>query len=475
MVLKRGFNSDNVNNHTFNSQNMKKLLESPFKNIRIKTSIFVLLLLIATTLISYAVTAQIMRDHIMNEVIKRADSLSRSIASTAGYSSFSQDILGLDTLVFKVKSSNQDVESIAIVNPKSEVLVHSDVHQIGQTYHFSEGSVLKTSTDGTIVKEVLAEYGGFYEVVSPIVFMEKSLGSVVIHIDKSVLSRARADALRRIAWVFAAVLLMGIVASILLTSSLTRPIKELSVGVEELKLGKRGRMLKVYSKDELGKLTESFNEMTSLITNQQQELSKYSSELEESYISTVKVLAAAIDARDHYTLGHSERVADTSIRIGEAIGLSKEEIEELEVACLFHDVGKIKIPDSILLKEGNLNSMEYAEMKRHTEYGADILGKATSLRKYIPMVRYHHEWHDGTGYPDGLRGDSIPLSAAIIAIADVFDALTSERPYRKALTEEEALQTIQSLSGKQFHPELTETFIKLIKGKSSQGMSFRRN
>jgi HD-GYP domain-containing protein (c-di-GMP phosphodiesterase class II) len=116
--------------------------------------------------------------------------------------------------------------------------------------------------------------------------------------------------------------------------------------------------------------------------------------------------------------------------------------------------------------------MEYIEMKRHAEYGADILSKATSLRKYIPMVRYHHEWYDGTGYPDGLRGDSIPLSAAIIAIADVFDSMTSDRPYREALTEEKALQTIQSLSGKQFHPDLTETFIKLIKEKKITRSTF---
>lgn len=444
---------------------MKKLLYSPFKNIRVKTSVFVLMLLIFTTLVSYAVTARIMRDHIINEVIKRAESLSRSIASTAGYSSFSQDILGMDTIVFKVKNSNQDVESIAIVDPQSEVLVHSDVNKIGETYRYSEGRILKSSSDGTIVKEVPAEHGDFYEMISPIVFMEKDLGSVVLSINKSVLSRARGDTLRRIAWVFAVILLVGIVTSILLTSSLTRPIKELSIGVEELKQGKRSRMLKVYSEDELGKLTKSFNEMTSLITNQQEELSKYSSDLEESYVSTVKVLAAAIDARDHYTLGHSTSVAGMSKTMGETIGLSKEEIEELEVACLFHDVGKIKIPDSILLKKGNLNSIEYAEMKRHAEYGADILSKAASLRKYIPMVRYHHEWYDGTGYPDGLRGDSIPLSAAIIAIADVFDAMTSERPYRKALTEEETLKTIQSLSGKQFRPDLTETFIKLIKEK----------
>ena len=454
-----------LKNPVLTRHNMRKLLHGPFNNIRIKTTVLVLLLLIFTTLVSYAVISQIMRDHIMNEVIKRSESLSRSIAATAGYSSFSQDILGLDTLVFQVTSSNQDVESIAIVDTQSEVLVHSDVNMIGETYRYSEGRIFDSSMDGTIIKEVLAEHGDFYEMISPIVFMEKELGFVVLSINKSVLSRARADAIRKIAWVFAVVLLVGIATSILLTASLTRPIKELSIGVEELKQGEKSRLLKVYSDDELGKLTKSFNEMTSLITNQREELSKYSSELEESYVSTVKVLAAAIDARDHYTLGHSTRVAKMSKIMGEAIGLSKEEIEELGIACLFHDVGKIKIPDSILLKKGRLNPIEYTEMKRHAEYGADILSKATSLRKYIPMVRYHHEQYDGTGYPDGLRGDLIPLPAAIIAIVDVFDAMTTERPYRKALTEEETLQTILSLSGKQFNPELTETFSKLIKEK----------
>ncbi len=173
----------------------------------------------------------------------------------------------MDTLVFKVKNSNQDVESIAIVDPQSEVLVHSDVNKIGETYHYSEGRIFKSSTDGTIIKEVSGEHGDFYEMISPIVFMEKDLGSVVLSINKSVLSRARGDALGRIAWVFAVILLVGAITSILLTSSLTRPIKELSIGVEELKQGKGSRMLKVYSEDELGKLTESFNEMTTLITN----------------------------------------------------------------------------------------------------------------------------------------------------------------------------------------------------------------
>jgi len=442
---------------------MKKLLFGPFRNIRVKTSLLVLLLLIATTLVSYTVTVQIMHDRILNEVVKRAESLSRSIAATAGYSSILQDILGLDTLVSKVKDSNQDIENVAIVDTGGKILVHSDVDKTGETYYPSGGRIFKSNGDGTIIKEVTGTPGDFFEITSPIVFMEKNLGSVVLSINKSVLYNAQREAHRKIALVFAIILLVGTTTSVLLTSFLTRPIKELSAGVDELKQGKRRRQLRVYSQDELGRLTESFNEMTALITTQKEELSNYADDLEESYVATVKVLAAAIDARDHYTLGHSTRVARLSVQLGEEIGLPKEELEKLGIACLFHDVGKIKIPDSILLKRDKLHASEFTEMMRHTEYGAEILSKASSLLKYIPVVRHHHEWHDGTGFPDGLSGDQIPLSAAVTSLADIFDAMTSDRPYRKALSKEEALRRMQDLSGKQFHPDLLKKFIKLIK------------
>jgi len=284
---------------------MKKLLFGPFRNIRVKTSLLVLLLLIATTLVSYTVTVQIMHDRILNEVVKRAESLSRSIAATAGYSSILQDILGLDTLVSKVKDSNQDIENVAIVDTGGKILVHSDVDKTGETYYPSGGRIFKSNGDGTIIKEVTGTPGDFFEITSPIVFMEKNLGSVVLSINKSVLYNAQREAHRKIALVFAIILLVGTTTSVLLTSFLTRPIKELSAGVDELKQGKRRRQLRVYSQDELGRLTESFNEMTALITTQKEELSNYADDLEESYVATVKVLAAAIDARDHYTLGHS--------------------------------------------------------------------------------------------------------------------------------------------------------------------------
>jgi putative nucleotidyltransferase with HDIG domain len=232
--------------------------------------------------------------------------------------------------------------------------------------------------------------------------------------------------------------------------------------VKELKEGKKTRPLRVYSKDELGKLTESFNAMSELITDQKKELFKYTQELEEAYVSILRILAMAIDARDSYTLGHSARVALHSLMIGQEIGLKENELEELEIASLFHDVGKLKTPDAILFKNRSLNSTEYDEMRHHPEDGAEILKKVKSLQKYVEPVKHHHEYYNGKGYPDGLDGDEIPLYAAIISIADTYDAMTSTRPYRKALSKEEACGELEKGAGKQFHPDLVKAFLRAV-------------
>jgi len=452
----------------------KKILLTSFQKIRVKASLFVLLLLVSTTLIFYLITVRIVNSRVLDELIKRAEALSRSIASTAGYSLLSQDLLGLDNIVFRIKSSNPDIESIALVNTESQIIVHSDIQKSGESFNPPEGIVFKQGSDGTVVKEVSGTSGSFFQVSSPIRFMDKHLGAVIVDINKSVLTTAQKEAREKIAFAFAAILLLGVASSLVISSFLTKPIQELSVGVAELKEGKRRRPLRIYSQDELGRLTQSFNEMTALITSQQDKLSKYAQDLEDAYVSTARVLAAAIDARDTHTLGHSTRVAQLSVEMGKEIGLRSAELEDLEIACLFHDVGKIKIPDAILLKKGKLDTLEHREMTRHTEYGAEILSKAPSLLKYIPAVRHHHEWYDGTGYPDGISRDKIPLAAAIISLADVYDAMTSDRPYREALTEEEARRKIMELAGRQFHPDLVKVFLRTVEKKRAEKKDWDR-
>jgi putative nucleotidyltransferase with HDIG domain len=433
-----------------------------FNSIRFKIAGTVLFLLIVSALAFYTITLTIMNHHLLNEMLKRSEALSKSIAASAGYSLLSKDLLGLDNMVFRARESNRDVESLAIVGPDMKIIAHSDIAKAGKTLSPPEGRLLQQGADGTTITESTSPSIESFDIVSPIVTFNKQQGTVILSVNKSSLLDAQHAARRMIVVFFSVILLLGIAGSIALSSFLTKPIQELSAGVDDLKEGKGYRRLKIYSQDEFGRLTASFNEMMVLIDEQSSKLNKYAKDLEDSYVSTVRVLAAAIDARDPYTHGHSTRVSMFSLQLGREIGLNSVSLEELEVACLFHDIGKIKTPDSILRKRDKLNEWEYKEMMRHTEYGAAILSKASSLQKYIPPVRHHHEWFNGKGYPDGLKGDAIPLFAAIIAISDTYDAMTSNRPYRNAISELKTLEELMNCAGKQFHPDLVRVFTKMM-------------
>lgn len=435
--------------------------------LRFKIALFIVILLLVTASLFSLITIQTMNRHILDEVIKRAESLCKSTAALAPYSILSSDLLGIDNIVSKVKDANTDVEYVAVTNAEMKILAHTDIARRGGPFIPSPRNTLKENLDGTRVYEVQLATGTLLEIVSPILFNGKQIGNVIIGINNSVLYHARAETRRKILAGFGITMLLGIGCIIILSSVITRPIKELTRGVEALKQGRQAR-LRIYSHDELGNLTASFNQMTELTTNQQTRLGAYATELEDAYVSTVKVLSAAIDARDPYTLGHSTRVAKLARSIGAAIGLSHHELEDLEIASLFHDVGKLKTPDSVLLKDGPLDPQEHREISDHSESGAAILSRAPSLQKYIPAVRHHHEWFSGEGYPDGLRGDDIPLHAAIIAVADAFDAMTSARPYKSALSREEALQELTRCAGRQFDPSLVDVLHQVLQSPSLQ-------
>jgi HD-GYP domain-containing protein (c-di-GMP phosphodiesterase class II) len=432
-------------------------------SLRFKIALFVVLLLTVTSSIFCVITIHIMDNYLLNEIIKRGESLAKGIALSAGYSRSSSDLLGLDNLVYQAKTAYTDVEYVAIINRQGNIIVHSDMRMSGRMLVAAQGRVINKSESGAIVRELSDVSRTVFEIAYPVVFMGKSLGTVILAINKSILQEAQLKLIGRILIVYAVILVLGVIASTSISTLLIRPIRALSAGVDRLKNGTAKDPLRIYSQDELGDLTSNFNEMSSLIAEQRSKLDKYSHDLEESYVSIVKVVAAAIDARDSYTHGHSARVSQLSLLLGRHIGLNKSELKDMEIACLLHDVGKIKIPDSVLLKPGRLNPSEYFEMQRHVEYGACILDKAPSLRKYIPAVRHHHEWHNGKGYPDALTGDDIPVFASIIGIADAFDAMTTDRPYRKALSKDEALRELLRSSGTQFRTDMVTAFVGLMR------------
>lgn len=193
-----------------------------------------------------------------------------------------------------------------------------------------------------------------------------------------------------------------------------------------------------------------------------EELTETNDKLQKAYLDMVETLRFTVEAKDSYTRGHSDRVSEYSVLIGEKVGLSEDQLELLRIGGLFHDIGKIGIPDSILLKPDKLTDDEYSEIKNHPSIGAHILGSADIFKDIIPIVKYHHEKYDGRGYPAGLKGEEIPYMARIAAIADTFDAMTSRRSYRNALDLQYVKDEIKKCEGTQFDPQLAEVFLEIL-------------
>lgn len=184
--------------------------------------------------------------------------------------------------------------------------------------------------------------------------------------------------------------------------------------------------------------------------------------LEQAYLESIETLRFTVEAKDTYTRGHSDRVSEYSVLIGKKLGLSDEDINTLKIGGLFHDIGKIGVPDSILLKNAKLTDEEYSEIKNHPSIGAHILSNATIFKDALPVVKHHHERYDGTGYPGKLKGEAIPYLARIAAVADSFDAMTSRRTYRNSMDLDFVKAEIEKCKGTQFDPKCADAFLNIL-------------
>jgi len=182
-----------------------------------------------------------------------------------------------------------------------------------------------------------------------------------------------------------------------------------------------------------------------------------------SFISAVSALVYALEAKDRYTSGHSQRVADMSVATAKELGLPQDSIEKIRLAGLIHDIGKIGVRESILSKSSGLTEEEFQNVRYHPEIGEHILTPIVDDEEILMMVRHHHERYDGAGYPGGLKAESIPLGARILAVADTYDAMTSERPYREAMNVDTTCAEIEHSKGTQFDPEVADAFLKTRK------------
>ncbi len=246
--------------------------------------------------------------------------------------------------------------------------------------------------------------------------------------------------------------LVSIFVSIVAARRITNPLQILAQAGRALARGDFSQRVHLRSRTEIGELAETFNTMSSELEQFVEDLKRAAEENRALFLGSIQMLAGAVDEKDPYTRGHSDRVTRYSLMIAKEMNLSPEFLETLQISAQLHDVGKIGIEDHILKKPGALTTEEFEVMKTHTTKGANILRPVTQLAEMLPGIELHHESLDGRGYPYGLKADQIPLLARVIAVADTFDALTTNRPYQHAHTPEEALKIIQNLAGKRLDP-----------------------
>ncbi len=247
-----------------------------------------------------------------------------------------------------------------------------------------------------------------------------------------------------------------------LSGEITRPIRTLRDAALRLAHGEFHTRVSVTARNEVGVLGDTFNVMGERIERAVEEIREAASTNRELFIGTVRMLANAIDAKDPYTRGHSERVAFYSTIVAKELGMSEAQIENVHLSGLIHDVGKIGIEDRILRKPSALTDDEYEIMKQHPTKGAQILEAVPKLKALAGPGLQHHENVDGSGYPEGLKGDEIPLLGRMVSVADAFDAMTTDRPYSKAMTFDAAVARLQFLSGKKFDPQCVDAMARAV-------------
>ena len=267
--------------------------------------------------------------------------------------------------------------------------------------------------------------------------------------------------MRRQTWLISLLFaLVALVVGSVLARQLTLPLSNLVSAAQKIASGDLAHRVETKNIAEIGTLGETFNLMSGKLEEHIAKLAKAAQENRELFVGTVKALAAAIDGKDRYTRGHSERVSRISVAIGRRLGMDEEELETLRMSGLLHDVGKIAIDDSILKKPAALNAEEYEIMKTHPQQGYKIMSQIPAMKDFLPGMYMHHEMVNGAGYPQGLKGDEIPLQAKIVSIADAFDAMTIDRPYSKGMSLEDALNLIKSFVGTRYDGKVVEALVQ---------------
>ncbi len=373
------------------------------------------------------------------------------------------DLLVIQALVdLPVRSQSLEVEEMFLIDAEGELLWSAGNDP--QIQNALLGSQLVSDfarTPISVSSELELEVGDqTRSVLARVVPVTETGWGVVAHKETSAAFRTVRQMIQAIILSSVLAVLLAFGFAVLASGWFSRPIQRLAVAAGEIAGGNFDRRVSTVGvTKEVVKLAEDFNRMSDYVESYIDRLQKAAEANRELFISTIRAFAAAIDAKDPYTRGHSERVARYSREIARYLGLPKDVQEKVWISAVLHDVGKIGVDDQVLSKMGELTAEEFEKMKQHPVIGADIVEPISALREMLPGIRWHHEAWNGAGYPDGLKGEEIPLMARVIGVADTFDAITTSRPYQQPSPPERAMEIIKQLTGRKFDAKIVTAFL----------------
>lgn len=387
------------------------------------------------------------------------------VADERGVIGAVQALVSLRRIAERVAEEGKGDVTAFIVDRSGRVLMHSvssisverpDFSEVPIVEEFKKAPVRLTQSyerkDGTEMVKMLGT-------VAPVAATD--WGVVVEKAQATAFASVRKMIRGTVQWSAVAILL-AVILGTLFATGISKPIQMLAERTRDIASGNYQQRVEVHARNEIGELARNFNLMSGEIEKSIEDLKKAANENHLLFINAVRMLAAAIDAKDPYTRGHSERVARYSIAIGKHLSLSEQDMRNLRISALLHDVGKIGIDDRILRKPGALNDEEFEIMKTHPAKGAAIMSGVAQLIDIIPGMKYHHERWDGAGYPDGLKAEFIPMQARIVSVADTFDAMTTNRPYQKAMDLSYVVGKIRELTTSRYDPVVIEAFTNAV-------------
>lgn len=376
-------------------------------------------------------------------------------------------VVSLDRVLARLKDASVRDRTVFVVDGDGRIIVHPDTPEMVPGRDLSTNPVVAqykkfpaVRTTETTQFQLFDNSKKFTEMIGTYSSIPELHWAVVA---QRSLEKARVDAgvqeLTTQAMRFViAVTLLALLVGYFSALGITRPIQGLVRSTRAIARAEFHQRAEVRGTAEISELAETFNTMAGDIEQYVDNLQLAANENRELFMGSIRMLAAAIDEKDPYTRGHSGRVAKYSLIIANELGLGAEEIDKLRISALLHDVGKIGVDDQVLKKPGKLTEEEFALMKQHPLKGANIMRPVAKLKDVLPGIELHHERMDGKGYPYGLVGDQIPMMARIIAVADTFDAITTNRPYQSAMDLEYAVKRITQLGGEKFDLDVVHAF-----------------